>query len=91
MGHRQKMTDKQRLAWDVMQYKARLSARRGHNYTYYNDQKHNDWNEFVTTTSESYAIEQMQLIKSTYKKVRIFVGFEKTVQRVKHFTVMYKN
>ena len=37
MGYKQHMTDKQRLDWFGMQYKAMLDARRGHNYQYYSD------------------------------------------------------
>jgi hypothetical protein len=40
MGHRQQMTDKQRREWDSMQYKARIEARRGHSFAYWDDVKH---------------------------------------------------
>jgi hypothetical protein len=34
MGHRQQMTDKERLDWDIAQYNARKEANRGHSYAY---------------------------------------------------------
>lgn len=36
MGHRQDMTPRQRLEWDVSNYKKRLEANRGSNYQYWN-------------------------------------------------------
>ena len=51
MGHRQKMTDEQRLKWDVENYIKRLEAKKGSNYEYWND-KHeemlkNGWDLFL--------------------------------------------
>jgi hypothetical protein len=40
MEHRQDMTPKQRHVLNDMQYKARLQAKRGHNHTYWSDDKH---------------------------------------------------
>jgi len=37
MGHRQQMTPKQRLDWDIMQYKARQEATKGHSHSYMNE------------------------------------------------------
>lgn len=42
MNHRQKMTDKQRHEWDVMQYKARLKAHRGSQRNYLSEEKRDD-------------------------------------------------
>jgi hypothetical protein len=36
MGHRQQMTDKERLNWDSMQYQKRLDSKKGSNYQYWN-------------------------------------------------------
>jgi hypothetical protein len=90
MGHRQKMTDKQRLDWDVMQYKARRDAMRGHHYPYWDDEKYKDWEIAKTTVSEYYALKLRDEMKLIHKKVKIVCGYEKTVQRVKHYTIIYK-
>lgn len=90
MGHRQKINDKQRLDWDVMQYKARQQARRGHNYPYWNESKHNNWDIFNTTTSEDEVIKWKKELLISYPKVKIVCGYKQTVQRIKHFTVIYK-
>jgi len=42
MGHRQEMTYEQRRDWDLMQYQAKLEARRGNNFSYLNDEQRED-------------------------------------------------
>jgi hypothetical protein len=37
MGHRQKMTDKERFNFDLENYAKRLQANKGSNYEYFND------------------------------------------------------
>jgi len=41
MGYKQKMTYKQRLKLSALQYKRMLEEKRGHNYEYWNEEKHN--------------------------------------------------
>jgi len=38
MGHRQKMTRRQRIEWDGMQYRAQIEAKRGNNFPYLTDE-----------------------------------------------------
>lgn len=45
MGHRQQMSDKQRLEFDTMRYKRMLEARRGHNHSYMSDVLYEDLNK----------------------------------------------
>lgn len=40
MGHRQNMTDKERLKWDIENYSKRLQANKGSNYEYWNEVRH---------------------------------------------------
>jgi hypothetical protein len=40
MGHRQHMTDKERLKWDIESYSKRLQANKGRNYEYWDEAKH---------------------------------------------------
>lgn len=98
MGHRQQMTDKQRLKWDVMQYKARLSAKRGHNYPYLTDELYKDlerkgykiatFHNCEETTSESIAID----LRNTYRNA----GYQSKIVcisndlRIKTYRVYYK-
>jgi myosin-crossreactive antigen len=90
MGHRQKMTDKQRLDWDMMQYRARLEARRGHNYPYWEDNKYANWQIGETTKSELVAKELLAETKRKYHSAKIICGYVQTIQRVKHYTIIYK-
>lgn len=41
MGHRQEMTDQQRMDWDLMQYQAKLNANKGSNFEYWSS-KHDE-------------------------------------------------
>jgi len=108
MGHRQDMTPKQKLEWDMMQYKAALEARRGHNFTYWDDSKHdkllqNGWqfynfptnyggkiSESVSTSSELTAKETKESLIADGYLARIFCGYDKNVQRIKMFSIIYK-
>lgn len=108
MGHRQQMTSKQRIEWDSMQYKAALEAKRGHNYQYWNDEKHdkllqNGWQlysfpvnrngkttESNSTMSEYSANETKQsLITDGYLAI-IVCGYDKNIQRIKTFSILYR-
>lgn len=90
MGHRQKMTDKERVAWDAMQYRKRLESMRGHHYPYWSCEKFGDWQAGPSTKSEIIAKQWRDEMKQKYKKVRIVCGYEQWVQRVRVFTIMYK-
>ena len=106
MGHRQEMTPKQRLQWDSMQYQAKLDANKGHNYEYWNDDKHGKlltkgWeifsfpvkstiSETEATSSELTAIITRDKLRTEGNYARIIAGYSKNVQRMKMFTVIFK-
>jgi hypothetical protein len=59
MGHPQKMNPKQKLEFKTFQYKRMLEEKRGHNYEYWNDEKHgkmlqNGWKLYEVTPGESH-------------------------------------
>jgi hypothetical protein len=108
MGHRQQMTPKQRHEWDDMQYKARLQAKRGHNFQYWNDDKHDKlfddgWKMYQfsfningkisqseTTFSEEIGIEVKKSLIADGYRAKLFCGYNKNIQRIKTFSVLYK-
>ena len=60
MGHRQDMTPEQRLKWDCDNYRKRIESKRGRNYEYWKDEKHNKmlengWNLYVFTEKSRYS------------------------------------
>lgn len=99
MGHRQKMTRKQRNAWDAMQYKARLHANRGHNYTYLTDDIYKDLERKgykilrgidipETIHSESTAISYVREFRHKGYYARVFCIANRL--RIKEYCVFYK-
>lgn len=103
------MTENQRKKWDAMQYQANLEARRGHNFPYWSDDKHDKllqsgWqfyqfpterkgriSESISTHSELSAVEtKKQLIADGYL-ARIFCGYDKNIQRIKTFSILFKS
>ena len=108
MGHRQEMTHGERLKWDTMQYQAALEAKRGHNFTYWDDSKHDKlfnegWQiyrfpinhsgkttEMDSTMSEAVAKETKESLIADGYLARIFCGYQKNVQRIKTFSLLYK-
>lgn len=82
MGHRQIMTPKQRLDWDLENYKRKLQANKGSNYEYWSE-KHeellkNGWdlkkmtykNRNTNTTYEEYATSSEFMAKEEVEKLR---------------------
>jgi len=106
MGHRQQMNDRQRLNWDSMQYKAKLEVNRGHNYQYWNDSMsslidEDGWNFYPfyrntfgvqeeSSESEYLAIEAVNKLRSEGNYARIICGYDRNIQRIKMFSVIYK-
>lgn len=105
MGHRQQMNSKQRLEWDAMQYEARKNSMKGRNYEYWNEEKHGrliesgySFHFFKTrggsiedyTSIEDDAKDAVEKYKQTGHYARIVCGYEKSVQRTKYFTVIFK-
>lgn len=106
MGHRQEMTREQRIKWDGMQYQAKLDANKGHNYEYWNDDKHGKllnegWelfsfpvksiiSETEATVSEHTAIEALDKLRTEGNFARIIAGYSKNVQRMKMFSIIFK-
>lgn len=90
MGHLKKMSLRQRSKFLSFSYKRKLEEMRGHYYPYWNDGKYNDWEIGKTTTSESQAKEWRDEMKLVHKKVKIICGYEQVVQRIKHYTIIYK-
>ena len=107
MGHRQKMTGKQRLDWDSNQYAAKLKYQKGHNYEYWNEghakMLENGWSLFTfdgkegtairdrkTTSIEEVAKEMVEQLRLDGFFARIVCGYDKNVQKIKMFSVIYK-
>ena len=90
MGHLQDMTPEQRRVFLSWAHKRKLEEMRGHYYTWWNEKKFKDWKIYRTTTSEEYAKMWRDELKQVHKKVKIVCGFEQIVQRIKHYTVIYK-
>jgi hypothetical protein len=100
------MTPAQRLKWDSMQYQAKLDANKGHNYEYWNDDKHGKllnegWelfsfpvksiiSETEATVSEYTAIEARDKLRTEGNFARIVAGYSKNVQRMKMFSIIFK-
>lgn len=90
-------------AYRVYQYQRRLEEQRGHNYEWYNEQKFEKYLEkgylihtFVSkfdgesTSAEFLAQEAVLKYRSEGYYARIICGYDKNVQRMKQFTVIYK-
>lgn len=101
MNHRQKMTEKQRIEFDLMQYKNRKESMKGHNYEYWNEKHsiliykkgwriYNEFNGITSTTSELIAKEAVNKLRDNGFYARIICGYEKCVQRIKHYSIIYK-
>jgi hypothetical protein len=101
MGHRQQMTDKQRLEWDINSYKKKLEANKGHNYQYWSEklekeltEKGYEWYNFdnnkQATASELKAQEIVEQLRNDGCYARIIAGYEQNVQRTKMFSITYK-
>lgn len=101
MGHRQQMTDKQRLQWDIQSYKAKLEANKGHNYQYWSENiekeltnKGYSWFEFdkceYAIPSELKAKEIVEQLRKDGYYARIIAGYEQNIQHTKMFSITYK-
>lgn len=101
MGHRQDMTDKQRLDWDSWSYKRKLEESKGHNYQYHTDDLEKKWlangydfYEFKdgkeATSSENIAIKAVEALRADNHYARIICGRTKVVQKIKYFSVIFK-
>jgi len=90
MGHLQDMTPEQRSKFLSWSHKRKLEEMRGHYYSWWNEEKYKDWHVDRTTTSEEQAKKWMDELKTLHKKVKIVCGFEQIVQRIKHYTIIYK-
>ncbi len=76
-------------------YQAMLEARRGRNFEYWNDKKHGallgkGWSIDQTLTSVLCAIDRVTELRNTGNHARIVCGYEKTIQRIKHYTIITK-
>ena len=107
MGHREKMTNKQRLEWDSMQYKAKKDANKGHNYQYYSEelQKYMDEKGYVfypehgfnygggayVTRLEYEAKQKVEVLRVIGYHARIICGYEQNVQKIKMYSIICKN
>ena len=98
MGHRQKMTRKQRVEWDCMQYKARLNAAKGHSHSYMSNKLFDQLEKrgyvsykFSTnheTTSESEALEIRDKLRRDGNFARIVSTANQL--RIRTFEVYYR-
>lgn len=93
MGHIQKMTPEQRSKFLAYKFKRAKEERKNdpsYSWPWWNDKMFKDWQIDITTTSTEQAIKRRDELKLIHKKVKIVCGFEKIIQRIKHFTVIYK-
>lgn len=111
MGHRQHMTEKERLEWDISNYSKRLDANKGSNYEYWNEEKHGkllldgyalhqfsdkssiQWSVRIrqdSTSSENMAKQAVKQLRESGNYARIVCGHSKNKQRIKMFSVIYK-
>ena len=105
------MNNEARIELKYYQYKRMLEERRGHNFEYWNDEKHEkmlkngwflfeypcsgkrNWNihcEKYAITSEYYAKKYLKQLRESGNFARIICGYTKTIQREKHFSIIYK-
>ena len=90
MGHIQKMTPEQKSKFISWSHKRKLEEMRGHHHTWWNEYKFKDWKIDRSTTSEQEARKWKAEMKLIHKKVRIVCGYEQIVQRIKHYTIIFK-
>jgi len=92
--------------WRLYQYEMVKMNNRGHNYEYWNEEKHNKmldngWNLYVVTDkgpayeqfatpSEYKAKEIVEKLRSENNFARIIAGYCQNVQHTKEFSVIYK-
>jgi len=102
MGHIQEMSNKQRHAFLTDKYERLKEANRGHNFEYWNDEKHGkmisdgwalwdfggDWRD--ATKSESIAKEKVSELRKSRHYARIICGYMKDRQSNKYFSIIYK-
>jgi hypothetical protein len=92
-------------AWRAYQYKQGKVANRGHNYQYWNEETHgkmleNGWIIYAfpekngckveSTPSEAIAKEIVEKLRSEGNFARIVAGYDKNVQLIKRFSIIYK-
>jgi len=101
MGHRQKMTDNQRLKFDLVSYKRKLEANKGFNFQYHNEEleielkkKGYKWHIFSpfmdATKSVLFAKEEVKKLRKSGHYARIICGRTQTQQKEKHYSIAYK-
>ena len=93
------MNESQRLKWDVESYERKLEANRGSNFEYWSE-KHdkmlkNGWDLFLiknkfSTPSELHAKEVVNDLRLKNNYSRIICGYDKNVQRIKMYSVIFK-
>lgn len=99
MGHRQQMTDKERMNWDIMQYNANKAARRGSNYAYMSDEVYHDlqdkgyvehiFDKGETMTISEYAAKKaVDELRANGHYARIICQANKLL--IRHYSVYYK-
>ncbi len=90
--------------WGLYQYEMRKIANKGHNFPYWNEEKHGkmlkngyefykftEFNRPVDyTQSEIEAKRVRDELKGSGHKVTIVCGYNKTIQRTKFYTILYK-
>ena len=102
---KRQITDKQRMDLFRHQYKRMLEERRGHNYEYWNE-KHeamidsgkwqlykfslNDKREDDAISDENEAKKVVTELRASGHYARIVCGWEKTIQRLKMFSIIYR-
>lgn len=96
MGHIQEMTDEQRLRFFSQGYELRKHNMRGHNYQYFNEEKHGHLDFWVfkngdeATKSEILAKKVVEELRKEGFYARIICGYQKDIQRNKYFSIIYR-
>lgn len=99
MGHRQQMTAKERLKWDIDNYNKRKEANRGHNFQYLTDELYKDFeskgykqcrfmNGNDTTFAESTAVGAAIEFRNKGYYARVVCTANKL--RIREYAVFYK-
>ena len=92
-------------AWGQYNYERMKAANRGHNFEYWNEDKHgkmleNGWElhifrtdglfEKYATISEMVAKEIVEKLRNENNYARIVAGYSQNVQHIKMFSIIYK-
>lgn len=104
MGHLQEMTKEQRMAFLSHKYRVTKEGRKGDSFPYWNEKLHNsllkkgyEMYQFETgydrdaTNHQHLAVSMVQKLRSQGNYARIICGYSQNQQRIRMFTIYFKN